>query len=220
MSKNAPAWGFFGHKRINRLAIFTLPSPLMGLYKREMEYVTEQSVAPDKRRFVSPAEGFRHYINLDRRSFFPIDKVEAQILNTEIYVVAEEGDTLLLIDYQTIRKQKNDYYLKGKPIRRLFGRDSIVVADSFYRRFFIQNLIKIQADAPLSIHPDSLKNLFFKERFAIKNFRSAFAKDRLSQHGILPYHLYFLQKQLTDAFILKDKKRILKLSAEMGHYLA
>jgi hypothetical protein len=215
-----PTWGFFGHKRINRLAVFTLPSDIISLYKKEIEYITEHAIDPDKRRYMVATEGYRHYINLDRWSFLPHDKIEAQILHTEIYVVDDKNDTLQLVDYQSIRKQKRDYFLKSKAIRKLFSRDSIAVADSFYRRFFINNLIKIELDEPLSIEPDSLKVLFKKEQLSMKNIKAAFAKDKLTQHGILPYHLQTVQKQLTDAFIKKDKNRILKLSAELGHYLA
>ncbi len=213
-------WGFFGHKRINRLAVFTLPSNMISLYKKEIEYITEHVVDPDKRRYMVTTEGYRHYINLDRWAFLPHDKIEAQILHTEIYVVDDKNDTLQLVDYQSIRKQKRDYFLKSKAIRKLFSRDSIAVADSFYGRFFINNLIKIEIDEPLSIEPDSLKVLFKKEQLSMKNIKAAFAKDKLTQHGILPYHLQTVQKQLTDAFIKKDKNRILKLSAELGHYLA
>ena len=216
----APTWGFFGHKRINRLAVFTLPSDMMPLFKKEIEYITEHAVDPDKRRYVVPAEGFRHYINLDRRPFFPRDKMDTQILNTEIFIVTTKNDTLKLVDYPSIRKHKRDYFLKSKTIRQLFGRDSIAIADSFYRRFFINNLVKITLNDPLSIAADSLKILFKKEQFSIKNIQSVYAVDRFTINGILPYHLLTVQKQLTDAFIKKDKNRILKLSAEMGHYLA
>lgn len=219
-------WGFFGHKRINRLAVFTLPQEMLPLFKTEIEYLTEHAVDPDRRRFVVPTEGFRHYINLDKWAFLPQDKLEAQILHTEIYIVGEKNDTTLLVDYPSIRKQKRDYYLKAKSIKRLFGRDSVIVADSNYRRFFTYNLSRIQPDEPLSIAPDSLLSFFKKEKLTMlskaekSGIKSVFAKDRLSQHGILPYHLQVMQRQLTDAFIAKNKKLILKLAAELGHYLA
>lgn len=215
------AWGFFAHKRINRLAVFILPSEMMPLYKKDIEYITEHAIDPDKRRYVVPTEGYRHYINLDRWAFLPHDKIEAQILHTDIFIVtSDKNDTLQLIDYQTIRKQKRDYFLKSKTIRKLFSRDSIAIADSFYRRFFINNLLKIQYDDPLSIAPDSLKILFKKEQLSVKNIKAAFAKDRLTPTGILPYHLLTVQKQLTEAFVQKDKHKLLKLSAELGHYIA
>ena len=217
----ATTWGFFGHKRINRLAVFILPSDMLYLYKKEIDYITEHAIDPDKRRYVVSTEGYRHYINLDKWAFLPQDKIDAQILHTEIFIVTSKNDTLQLTDYQSIRKVKRDYFLKSKAIRTLFGRDSIAIADSNVRRFFMYNLSKIQPDDPLSISPDSLKLLFWKERFSFKDsVKAAFAKDKLTQTGIVPYHLFTLQRQLTDAFLQKDKNRILKLSAEMGHYIA
>jgi hypothetical protein len=44
-------WGFFGHKRINRMATFVLPPSMFGFYKTHIEYLTEHSVDPDKRRY-------------------------------------------------------------------------------------------------------------------------------------------------------------------------
>jgi hypothetical protein len=220
-NENNATWGFFAHKRINRLAVFTLPEVMFPLFKPNIDYITEQAVAPDKRRFIVPNEGFRHYINLDRWTFLPQEKLEAQILHTDIFLIGERGDTTLLIDYQSIRKLKRDYYLKAKTIKKLFGRDSIIVGDSTLRRFFINNLSKIQPDENLTISSDSIAQFFKKERLILRgSFKSAFAKDRLTINGILPFHLIALQRQLTEAFISKDKNRILKIAAEMGHYIA
>jgi hypothetical protein len=221
LSTSFEIWGFFGHKRINRLAVFILPSDMLYLYKKEIDYLTEHAIDPDKRRYTVSTEGYRHYINLDKWAFLPQDKIDAQILHTEIFVVNSQNDTFQLIDYQSIKKIKKDYFFKSKNIRRLFGRDSIAIADSFMRRFFIYNISKIEPDEPLPLSTDSLKILFWKERFSFKeSIKSAFAKDKLTQTGILPYHLLSMQKQLTVAFLQKDKNRILKLSADMGHYIA
>jgi hypothetical protein len=59
------SWGFFGHERINRLAIFTLPSDMIGFYKKNVREIEELSVNPDKRRYAVPDEAPRHYIDLD-----------------------------------------------------------------------------------------------------------------------------------------------------------
>lgn len=58
-------WGFFGHKRINKMAILTLPEDMIGFYKKHMDYITEHAVDPDKRRYAVAAEGARHYIDID-----------------------------------------------------------------------------------------------------------------------------------------------------------
>lgn len=58
-------WGFFGHKRINRIAVFTLPPDMFGFYKEHIEYLTEHAVDPDKRRYAVDGEAQCHYIDLD-----------------------------------------------------------------------------------------------------------------------------------------------------------
>ena len=59
------SWGFFGHKRINRLAVFTLPPEMMPFYKKHIQFLTENAVNPDRRRYAIEEEAARHYIDLD-----------------------------------------------------------------------------------------------------------------------------------------------------------
>lgn len=63
--KKEVKWGFYGHKRINRIAVFTLPPEMFGFYKEHIEYITEHAVDPDKRRYAVEGEAPRHYIDLD-----------------------------------------------------------------------------------------------------------------------------------------------------------
>ena len=58
-------WGFFGHKKINRMAVFTLPPEMIKFYKKNIEYITEHAVDPDKRRYAVEGEAQRHYIDID-----------------------------------------------------------------------------------------------------------------------------------------------------------
>ena len=67
------AWGFWGHKKINRMAVFTLPSAMLGFYKTNIEFVTEHAVDPDKRRYGVKEEAPRHYIDLDHYGLNPFD---------------------------------------------------------------------------------------------------------------------------------------------------
>ena len=62
---NLYCWGFYGHKSINRLAVFTLPTELMGFYKDHLEFISEHAVDPDMRRYVVKEEAPRHYIDID-----------------------------------------------------------------------------------------------------------------------------------------------------------
>lgn len=58
-------WGFFGHKKINELAVFCLPSPLFEFYKENVAYLIEHSVDPDRRRHSVKGEAEKHFIDLD-----------------------------------------------------------------------------------------------------------------------------------------------------------
>jgi hypothetical protein len=58
-------WGFYGHKSINRLAIYTLPEEMMGFYKLHADYLSEHAVDPDKRRYSVKEEAARHYLDAD-----------------------------------------------------------------------------------------------------------------------------------------------------------
>ncbi|MFM2039973.1 MAG: hypothetical protein RLZZ493_562 [Bacteroidota bacterium] len=62
---NSGLWGFFGHKRINRVAIFSLPPAMFGFFKENIEFLTEHATDPDKRRYAVEGEAQRHYIDID-----------------------------------------------------------------------------------------------------------------------------------------------------------
>ncbi|GEO02792.1 hypothetical protein AAE02nite_04560 [Adhaeribacter aerolatus] len=47
-----------------------------------------------------------------------------------------------------------------------------------------------------------------------------FGEDSLAKHGVLPWHLTLVKYQLTEAFKHHDVPAILRLSADLGHYLA
>ena len=59
------SWGFFAHKKINKLAVFTLPLEMAPFYKKNIRYIEESAVNPDRRRYINPDEAPRHYIDLD-----------------------------------------------------------------------------------------------------------------------------------------------------------
>ena len=61
----ADAWGFFAHRLINRLAVFTLPPEMVGFYKANIDYLTTNATRPDSRRMVVPGEAPRHYLDVD-----------------------------------------------------------------------------------------------------------------------------------------------------------
>lgn len=128
-------WGFFGHKKINELAVYTLPEELFGFYKSNLDYLIDHSVDPDKRRYSVKGEAECHYIDMDR------------------YVDAE--------------------------------------------------------------HPNPFDNVPRRWTDAVAQY----SEDSLRAHGIVPWHVYLTQQKLTAAFRNEDVNRILRLSAEIGHYI-
>lgn len=77
-NKNNIKWGFFGHKRINRIAVFTLPPEMFGFYKEHIEFLTEHAVDADKRRYAVDGEAQCHYIDLDhyyKKGENPFEKI-------------------------------------------------------------------------------------------------------------------------------------------------
>jgi len=59
------SWGFFAHQRINRLAVFCLPEPMSAFFKRNIVYLTENAVNPDRRRNAVKGEAPKHFIDID-----------------------------------------------------------------------------------------------------------------------------------------------------------
>jgi hypothetical protein len=47
-----------------------------------------------------------------------------------------------------------------------------------------------------------------------------FSEDTLEKHGIVPWNILVYYQQLKNAFLDRDTTRIIKLSAEIGHYVA
>ena len=126
-----PFWGFFGHALINRQAVYSLPPEMLTLYKKELAYLAEKSVNPDRRRYAVKGEAEKHFIDLDHY-----------------------GDSA---------------------------------------RFLLP---KYWAGA-LEQYPE----------------------DSLRAHGIGPWSTYLTFLSLTKAFAAKDQASILRLSADLGHYL-
>jgi len=126
------SWGFHAHRIINKSAVFTLPAPIAGFYKKHINYISEHAVDPDKRRYVDPQEAARHFIDMDAYGKHPFDSLPQR-----------------------------------------------------------------WQDAINKIPEDSLK-----------------------ANGILPWQIHFSYVQLINAFKEKNVKRILRISTDIGHYIA
>lgn len=69
------SWGFFAHRRINRIAVFTLPKAMAGFYEANIDFITEHAVDPDKKRYVDSLEAPRHFLDADHYGKRPFMKL-------------------------------------------------------------------------------------------------------------------------------------------------
>jgi len=125
-------WGFYAHSLINRLAVFSLPEEMIGFYKPQIQYITENAVNPDRRRYAVEGEAEKHFIDLDNYG------------DSALY-------TLPIYWFEAVEK---------------------------------------------------------------------FSEDTLRANGIGPWSAYLNFVNLTKAFEQKNTESILRLSADLGHYLA
>ncbi|MBE7171408.1 MAG: S1/P1 Nuclease [Williamsia sp.] len=125
-------WGFFAHEKINFYAVFLLPPRMLAFYKPHIQFLSEHAVDPDKRRYLLPQEGARHYIDIDRYGSYP---------------------------YTALPRKWEEAVAR-------------------------------------------------------------YGEDTLQANGIVPWWIPGMLQRLTRAFSEKNSNNILKLSAELGHYVA
>ena len=183
-------WGFFGHRLINRTAIYTLPPELYGFYKRHIKYIEYESIAPDKRRYAAKGEAVRHYIDLDNW-----DDYDRLINRKHSDVIFEFADIKL--------KRSNN---RARNIK-ITHVDSIVAGSLESRIYeqFSERWVEILGEESLQL------NLREGE---------VTITDVFSEHGILPYNLGFYFYRLEEAFLKRNFQNILRYSAEIGHYIS
>jgi hypothetical protein len=92
MAHRAYAWGFFGHRLLNRLAVYTLPPGMFSFYKANIEYLTVNATRPDSRRTVVPDEAPKHFLDVDRYG----DSAEFKLPRRYADAVARYGEDSLL----------------------------------------------------------------------------------------------------------------------------
>lgn len=197
-------WGFFGHRLINRVAVYTLPTEMIGWYKPNIDYLSEHAVDPDKRRYATRHEAVRHYIDLDQWGEYPFENMprfwdQALALNLEVYSI-HPGDTTYLL-------RNIPAPLWGDTLHEMDQRLQLV-RQHYLRQYYEDDKI---------ISCDSLKRIF--PLLNCDEDDLIYMEDVLSEHGILPYHLLSMQRRLTNAFKSNDTESIIRISAEIGHYI-
>lgn len=205
-TQSEPKWGFFGHKHIGRLAVFTLPSEMIGFYKQNIEWITEHSPDPDRRRYALKVEAPRHYIDLDHwgKPPFPVltrDWLTDAMRHTDLSILTDDGDTISLIE-----SSKIDWTAPKIRVGRY------MIKQKRYAAFFRKNLLN-----RTNYVCDSLYSLRKNADFPCGRL---LVEDHLFADGLNPYYTEHLVKKLTWAFKAGDVSRILHISADLGHYIA
>ena len=208
-------WGFYGHRLINRMAVYTLPPEMMFLYKPNLEFISEHAVDPDKRRYASPFEASRHFIDLDRWGDYPYNDlprtwIDALIKYTNIQWQRTTSDSIIFYGIDSWKFLNSD--------------DSSVIVTGYnkyirrdFRDFFVRSIMPHYYDDEWQI-----SCALWKSYLSVDSGEpciEVLIQDSLSHYGILPYHLVWMQQRLTQAFISQNLSDIVRLSAEIGHYI-
>lgn len=216
-------WGFYGHRMINRRAVFSLPPEMIGFYKKHIEWITEHAVDPDKRRYATKHEAVRHYIDADHWGTYPFKEIPRDwtstlVKYTDVYVVNSRYDTLHLIGNDVMDTDKYKMTLRSKDLKKAFRKDTVIVYKSGYNEFYKSHIQPQYYEDEMIVDCELLKGLFKYQPLDL-DCDNAFAIDRFSKYGILPFHLNRLYLKLVEAFRSKNIQHIVRLSTDMGHYI-
>jgi hypothetical protein len=221
-------WGFFGHRQINEKAVFTLPPDLINFYKPNIDFVKEHAIDPDKRRYASKYEAVRHFINPDEIDTYPFEVFprewsEALAKFTDIYLITSQNDTLHLFGRFQMDFQDDVIVVNSKDLPKAIDKNQLILDKYQYLQFIQRHIVQNYYESEWLIPNEVFDSVFVADSVLIPlkvEVQKVFAVDRLSEMGILPWHLQMMQSRLTLAFEEGDVNKILSLSADFGHYIA
>lgn len=208
-----PDWGFYGHRKINKYAVFTLPQEMLPLYKSNLTYLEEHAVDPDKRRYTTKYEAIRHYIDIDHWGTYPFDNVPkdfglAITKFSDWIVLTPQGDSIFIdkrYELDTIQ-----LWAEGDLLLKASHKDFSWFYSKNIRPFYYEDDWVLEALA---------LDIFFNVNQFSERYTKLVVIDKFTDYGILPYYLEIAQRQLTNAFIDGDYEKVLRLSADFGHYI-
>ncbi|MDQ3141035.1 MAG: zinc dependent phospholipase C family protein [Bacteroidota bacterium] len=212
-------WGFYGHRLINKLAVFTLPEEMIDFYKNNLTYLSEHAVDADKRRYAVKGEAIRHYIDLDHwgkdaSDSLPRDLAIAVVKNGRIFLI-QGNEHILLFDTTTQGNEIIDTLNWSEQVRSKFFVLSRGLSLKDFKKWFKEKAW-FQYDPESWLIKSKDSNIILSE---LKTEGDILIEDHFAVHGIIPYHLEFMYYRLVSAFKNLDQEKILKLSADMGHYI-
>ena len=222
-NSNLPVWGFFAHRLINRMAVFTLPPEMIGFYKKNIDYISEHSVDPDKRRYSTKFEAPRHFIDMENYGTYPFESLPRtwnSFLATyaDVFIITDAGDSLKVMGKGIWLVTGNEYKLLDEDLLKFLAVSEYSVTKKQMNQFINSTVEKTYADDNWDIPVDSLRSLFPGNNVFDK-VSQAFSNSDFTLHGILPYNLEHNYRKLVKAFINKDVDKILRYSSEIGHYI-
>lgn len=213
-------WGFFGHRRINRLAVFTLTPEMMPLFKANIEWLTDHAVDPDKRRYAIKDEAARHFIDLDRWELTPGYQLPSKYTDAlakygNLYTMSG-GKMTPWLDTSRLMVVNKVKFLVPSIVK---DQDTAKYVNLNRYKFFITtSIFAALRESDEAIFKGRDINSFFKKPIADSSAEYRWI-DSFSIHGILPYYLPAKYNQLVDAFRTKNYENILRQAAEIGHYI-
>jgi len=211
-------WGFYGHRLINKMAIYSLPTEMFGFFKTNGTYISEHAIDPDKRRYATPYEAVRHYIDIDHWGTYPYDNVprkwtDVLMKYSSFHCIFENSDTL---HFHFVFDEDADKI-------QLFQEDNSSNAVSFsydeIKQSFKKNVLPLYYEEEKRI-PGELVDLLFEGQTFGADFEGVLWSENFSEMGILPYHLEKMYYDLSAAMEQKNYNKILRISSEIGHYIA
>lgn len=211
-SVKAPTWGFFGHRLINKMAVFTLPEKMLPLYKQNIGYITEHAVDPDMRRYATKFEAIRHYIDIDQWDTIPFRKLprdlnEAMLKFGELYLVQATDSVRIYIHWESDTTAVLKYRQFEKSVKK---RDLVnYMRQELWPGYYQENMTTDVSVAEYWLHT----------KLDMPASTQLVLVDKFTEHGIVPYYLEMAVGRLTNAFKSKNKADILRNSADIGHYI-
>ncbi len=213
-------WGFYAHKKLNELAIYTLPPKLIGFYKEHLEEIREHAVDPDKRRYAVRGEAVRHYIDLDHWGKGALDSLPRDharaIWRTAVFYWVEDRDSLLVFDTMDLEvlRESPRRFTEAFRTARLMLRSEIPEREGL-------RWLKEHALAEYDEYDWLLPGAIASELTGtqLSSGGQLWIDDRFSKHGILPYFFPQHYRRLIKAFEARNLPAIVRLSADIGHYI-
>ncbi len=210
------SWGFYAHRLINKMAIFTLPPEMMVLFKPHLIFISEHAVDPDKRRYATRYEAVRHYIDLDVWGDSPFDTLPKQwnmaVLKFCTLKWKLGGDRSTVLSGFEIWED----LMEGDPVRLQIDSVDVFVDGQHFMDFFNACILPGYYDDMWQVVEDSVRHYL---DVGAAPCDGVLVKESLSEHGILPYHLVSMQRKLTRLFLDGKKGQILRCASDMGHYI-